>query len=155
MDAVQIITALTALLGVITSVLYARRAKKAEVKTKEAEARAKEIENRKNDIGNAELMIELVKKANAEASEVQYGLIETLRKENGTFKKSVERLERAFRSIHRCPYCDNCPVYAELQGDEGNERHASLPERNNPGSAPGHVGDFKAGQGNGESRAGT
>ena len=153
MDAVQIITALTAFLGVITSVLYARRAKKAEVKTKEAEARAQEIENRKNDIGNAELMIELVKKANAEASEVQYGLIETLRKENGTFKRSVERLERAFRSIHRCPYRDNCPVYAELQGDEGNERHASDPERNNPGNSPGHVGNLETGQGNGEGRA--
>lgn len=126
MDVVQIITALTALLGVVTSVLYARRAKKAEVKTKEAEARAKEIENRKNDIGNAELMIELVKKANAEASEVQHNLIETLKKENGKFKKSVERLEKAFRSIHRCPYRDNCPVYAELQGEEGSEQHPEI-----------------------------
>ncbi len=134
MDVVQIITALTALVGVITSVLYARRAKKAEVKTKEAEARAKEIENRKNDIGNAELMIELVKKANAEASEVQHNLIETLKKENGKFKKSVERLERAFRSIHRCPYRDNCPVYAELQGEEGSEQHDSCADGNNPGN---------------------
>ncbi len=134
MDVVQIITALTALLGVVTSVLYARRAKKAEVKTKEAEARAKEIENRKNDIGNAELMIELVKKANAEASEVQHNLIETLKKENGKFKKSVEQLERAFRSIHRCPYRDNCPVYAELQGEEGSEQHYSCPDGNNPGN---------------------
>ena len=122
MDVVQVITALTALLGVFTSVLYARRAKKAEVKTREAEARAKEIENRKNDIGNAALMIELVKKANAEASEVQHNLIETLKKENGKFKKSVERLERAFRSIHRCPHRDNCPVYDELQGAGENEQ---------------------------------
>ena len=134
MDVVQIITALTALLGVVTSVLYARRAKKAEVKTKEAEARAKEIENRKNDIGNAELMIELVKKANAEASEVQHNLIETLKKENGKFKKSVERLERAFRSIHRCPYRDNCPVYDELQGTGENEQYDSCPDGNNPGN---------------------
>ncbi len=87
MDVVQIITALTALLGVVTSVFYVRRTKKAEVKIKEAEARANEIENRKNDIGNAELMIELVKKANAEASEVQHSLIEALKKENGKFKK--------------------------------------------------------------------
>ena len=126
MDVVQIITALTALLGVVTSVLYARRAKKAEVKTKEAEARAKEIENRKNDIGNAELMIELVKKANAEASEVWHNLIETLKRENGKFKKSIERLERAFR--------DNCPVYAELQDEEGSEQHYSCPDGNNTGN---------------------
>ena len=55
MDVVQVISALTALVSVLASVLYARRAKKAEI-------RAKEIENRKNDIGNAELMIELVKR---------------------------------------------------------------------------------------------
>ena len=131
---VQVITALTALIGVFTSVLYARRAKKAEVKTKEAEARAKEIENQKNNIGNAELMIELVKKANAEASEVQHNLIETLKKENGKFKKYVERLERAFRSIHRCPHRDNCPVYDELQSEEGSEQHANRAEGNYPGN---------------------
>nr|WP_306449051.1 hypothetical protein [Odoribacter splanchnicus] len=134
MDVVQIITALTALLSVVTSVFYVRRTKKAEVKIKEAEASANEIENRKNDIGNAELMIELVKKANAEASEVQYSLIEALKKENGKFKKSVERLERAFRSIHRCPYRDNCPVYAELQSEEGSEQHNHCPDGNHTGN---------------------
>jgi Flp pilus assembly protein TadB len=127
MDVVQVISALTALVSVLASVLYARRAKKAEI-------RAKEIENRKNDIGNAELMIELVKKANAEASEVQHNLIETLKKENGKFKKSVERLERAFRSIHRCPYRDNCPVYAELQGEEGNEQQDLCTDGNDTGN---------------------
>ena len=132
MDAVQVITALTAFLGVLTSVLYARRAKKAEVKTKEAEARAKEIENRKNDIGNAELMIDLVKKANAEASEVQHNLIENLKKENGKFKKYVEILERAFRRIRRCPHGDNCPVYDELQGNEGSEQHPEIADAHNP-----------------------
>jgi len=40
MDVVQVISALTALVSVLASVLYARRAKKAEI-------RAKEIENRK------------------------------------------------------------------------------------------------------------
>ena len=127
MDVVQVISALTALVSVLASVLYARRAKKAEI-------RAKEIENRKNDIGNAELMIELVKKANAEASEVQHNLIETLKKENGKFKKSVERLERAFRSIHRCPYRDNCPVYEELQGEEGNEQQDLCTDGNDTGN---------------------
>lgn len=135
MDVVQIITALTALLGVFTSVLYARRAKKAEVKTKEAEARAKEIENQKNDIINAKLMVELVKEANAEASEVQHNLIETLKSENGKFKKYVERLERAFRSIHRCPYYDNCPVYDELQRTGENEQHPESTEGDRPGNS--------------------
>lgn len=154
MDAVQIITALTTLIGLATSVLYARRAKKAEVKAKEAEARAKEIENRKNDIGNAELMIELVQKANAEAAKVQQRMIETLKNENAKFKKYVEKLERAFRSIHRCPYRDNCPVYTELQGDERNEQYTSPPNGNNPGSCAGHNSDRATGSSNGESPVG-
>lgn len=154
MDVVQIITALTTLLGLATSVLYARRAKKAEVKAKEAEARAKEIENRKNDIGNAELMIELVQKANAEAAKVQQSMIETLKNENAKFKKYVEKLERAFRSIHRCPYRDDCPVYTELQTDERGEQHTSHPDRNSQGSSAGHDGDHRTGSGNSESPGG-
>lgn len=151
MDVVQIITALTTLLGLATSVLYARRAKKAEVKAKEAEARAKEIENRKNDIGNAELMIELVQKANAEALKIQQSIIDTLKRENEKFKKSVERLERAFNSIRRCAYRDKCPVYAELPDSERDEQHTSHSDRNSQGSDAGHHGDHRTGSVNAES----
>lgn len=154
MEVVQVITALTTLIGLATSVLYARRAKKAEVKAKEAEARAKEIENRKNDIGNAELMIELVQKANAEVAKVQQRMIETLKNENAKFKKYVEKLERALRSIHRCPYRDNCPVYTELQRDERSEPYTKCPDGNNPGGCAGHNSDRATGSGDGKIPAG-
>lgn len=139
MDLVSFITALTTLLGLLTSVRYARRAKKAEVKAQEAEARAKEIENRKNDIGNAELMIELVQKANAEAAQIRQSIIDTLKFENEKFKKYVERLEKALNSIRRCAYRDKCPVYAELPGLEGRDEHPNVKDRDHPGSDPGYL----------------
>lgn len=108
MDIVQVITALTTLISISLSVLYAKKAKRAEV-------RAKEIENERSSIGNADQMIELVKKANAEAAKVQQGIIEQLKTENAKFKENVERFEKALLSISRCPYRDSCPVYAELQ----------------------------------------
>lgn len=127
MDVIQIITALTTLIGLVASVLYARRAKKAEV-------RAKEIENARDNIGNADLMIELVKKANAEAGKVQQNMIDALKFENEKFKGNVDRLERAFRAINRCPYRDDCPVYAELQNCKGSVRQTVIPNGNGPGN---------------------
>lgn len=154
MDVMQVITAVSSAVAIFTTVLYARRAKKAEVRAKEAEVRSREIENARGNIGNAEAMIELVQKANAEAAKVQQSMIETLKTENGKFKKYVEKLERAFRGIHRCPYRDNCPVYAELQGDERGEQYTGCPDRNHQGGSKGHCDNSKAGSGNNKSPAG-
>lgn len=107
---IEYITALGTLIGIFTSVLFARRAKKAEV-------RAREIENARGNINNADLMIELVKKANAEAVEIQQHIINELKKENDNIKKIVSRLEKALKSINRCTYRTDCPVYPELQRD--------------------------------------
>lgn len=152
MESIQIITALTSCAGIFTSVLYARRAKKAKVKAGEAEARAKEIENTRNDIANAELMIELVKKANDEALKIQRNIVETLKQENEKFKKYVVqmekyvgRLEKAFRSIHKCPHRDHCPVYTELQNDERNGKQPELFHRNDERSDPRHFREDQAG----------
>lgn len=152
MESIQILTALTSCVGIFTSVLYARRAKKAKVKADEAEARAKEIENTRNDIANAELMIELVKKANDEAAKIQQHIVETLKQENEKFKKYVAqmekyvgRLEKAFRSIHKCPHRSNCPVYAELQNDERNGKQTELFRRSSEGSDPRHFREDQGG----------
>ena len=121
MDYGNIITSVVIpLVSVLGTVLYIRRSKKAEVK-------AKEIENEKSDIDNADAMIELVKKANAEAGKVQQDLINDLKKENEKFKNTVCRLERAFDAIRLCDHRDGCPVYPELQklrsshGDENRD----------------------------------
>jgi hypothetical protein len=108
----EIVSGIVALTGAALSILYARRAKKAEV-------RAKEIENDAGYIGNADKMIELVKKATGEAAEIQERLIETLKQENEKFSKTAERLERAIKSISRCPYRADCPVLDELQKQSG------------------------------------
>lgn len=115
MDILQIVTALTAIVGIVTSAFYARRAKKAEV-------RAKEIENERDRITNADQMIELVKKANAEALAIVQSINENLKKENEKFQKIVLRLERAIAAIGRCAYRDTCPAYAELQGGKDADR---------------------------------
>lgn len=87
--------------GVVTSVFYFRRAKKAEVQSKE--------------IATADQMIELVKKANAEALEIN-------RRENEKLRRSIARLERAVRSINNCPYRIECPVTDELQNLDDSHR---------------------------------
>lgn len=121
MDVMQIVSIITALVGLVTSLLFIRRAKKAEVRAKEAEVKAREIENERGNIATAEAMIDLVKKANAEAADIQRKLNENLKKENEKFRKYVLRLEAAFNSIHRCTHRNDCPVYAELQDDEGSD----------------------------------
>lgn len=91
------------LTATVTSVVYFRRAKRAEVQSKE--------------ITTADQMIELVKKANAEALELN-------RKENEKLRRSVSKLEKAIRSINICAHRSDCPVATELQ-----EPTAPTPER--------------------------
>ena len=134
MDIMQVITALTTLMGISVSVLYARKGKRAEV-------RAKEIENERGSIGNADEMIELVKKANAEAAKVQQRIIEQLKTENAKFKENVERFEKALLSISRCPYRDSCPVYAELQKPRVPEKLLSTKRMGGPGKERARHGD--------------
>lgn len=105
---VEFVTALGTLVGIFTTALFARRAKRAEVK-------AKELANARDNIGNAELMIDLVKKANAEAATIHQNIIKELKRENEKFKKTVNRLEKALQVVNRCPYSADCPVIVELQ----------------------------------------
>lgn len=146
MSVEQVVLAISTVAGVITSLFYSRRAKKAEVqakeaevKAKEAEVRAKEIESAAALIENADKMIELVKKANKEAAEVQNNLIKVLKSENEKFKRTADRLEKAFKLIANCVYRDMCPVRDELQkheADPTDERHKG--SRDDPGSGKGH-----------------
>lgn len=89
------------IMGLVTSVFYFKRAKKAEVQSKE--------------IATADQMIDLVKKANAEVVEIN-------RKENEKLRKSIGRLEKAVRAISTCPYRNECPVTDRLQGTEESEQ---------------------------------
>ncbi|MCD7963028.1 MAG: hypothetical protein LUF90_05650 [Rikenellaceae bacterium] len=88
---------LGAFTGIFTSVFYFRRAKKAEVHSKE--------------IATEDQMIELVKKANREALEIN-------RKENEKLRRSISRLEQAVRAINSCNYRNECPVIHELRRQE-------------------------------------
>lgn len=82
------------LTGTVTSVIYFKRAKRAEVVSKE--------------IDTADQMIDLVKKANNEVFELN-------KKENEKLRKSMARLEKALRTVGTCKYYDECPVPDELQ----------------------------------------
>ena len=143
-----IVTAISILAGVIVSMFYARRAKKAEVY-------AKELENAAGYISNADKMIDLVKKANAEVVLSNEKLINTLQEENEKTRKSIGKLERAIKQIDRCSYRNQCPVYDELQKLEGNcadggknnrrnnhRNHSGHDDRNSerPGADPGAAG---------------
>ena len=137
----SIISALSVLMGVIISTFYARRAKKAEV-------RAREIENAAGYITNADMMIELVKKANAEVAQTNEKLINTLREENEKTRKSIEKLERAIKRIDLCPHRNLCPVYDELQNpDDSSQRNRKNGKGANRGNPSGHDGDGTARQG--------
>jgi hypothetical protein len=107
-DFSEIITSLVALSGLVVSLVYARRMKKAEV-------RQKEIENDKSFIQNADDMVELVRKATREVSEVNGKFIEDLRKKIDELYGKVEKLESAVAHIDVCPYRHQCPVMDELQ----------------------------------------
>lgn len=84
----------TALVGLISSGYLLRKNKKLEVHSKE--------------IATADQMIDLVKKANAEALTLN-------KKENDKLRKSISNLERALRSITTCAHRADCPVTFELQ----------------------------------------
>jgi len=130
----SIISAISVLAGLIVSTFYARRAKKAEVY-------AKEIENAAGYIADADKMIELVKKANAEVAQSNEKLIDTLREENEKTRKSIEKLERAIKRIDLCPHRNQCPVYDELQGPEGSREGSGKDNRRNGNrNRPGHDG---------------
>lgn len=142
-DAVLLITTIA---GAITTILQARKARKAEeraqnaeYRAKEAEIQAREFENMKQYIENANAMVELVMTANEKRDELQKKLIDDLNVENEKFKETTELLQRAIKSITLCPYRDECPVYGELQ------KHPAAPYRirknhngNDPGGSKGH-----------------
>lgn len=115
-----------ALVSLLTSVFYFKRARKAEIAAKELEVKSQEI-------GTADEMIELVKKANAEAlriaqetaeinrkaSEENKSIAEERKKDNEKLRKTISRLTSAVRAIGACTYRDQCPVTERMQGIEG------------------------------------
>lgn len=119
-------TALVALLG---SVFYFRRARKAEVVAKELGVKSQEI-------STADEMIELVKKAHEEAvllardtaennrktAEENRAIAEERKTDNEKLRKTISKLERAIRGISVCAYRDQCPVTDRMQSDEGSEQ---------------------------------
>lgn len=128
----EIVSAISILSGVAVSMLYARKAKKAEV-------RAREIENASGYIENADKMIKLVMEANNKAAEVQDKLLNELKKENEKFKNTTEVLQRAIKSITLCLYRDQCPVYDELQNSPvSSYRNGKSGNGNDPGGSKGH-----------------
>lgn len=136
----DIITSLAALSSLVISLLYARRSRKAEV-------RQKEIENEKSFIQNADDMVELVRKATREVSEVNSKLIEDLRNKMEKLDEKVEKLERAIGRIDVCPYRHQCPVMDELQKQEspaGSRKRKN--SRTHYGNRQGHDGSGAGGQ---------
>jgi succinate dehydrogenase/fumarate reductase flavoprotein subunit len=127
----QVVASVVALAGLVTSGFYAKKARRAEL-------RAKEIENQEGYINNADLMVELVKKANAEAAEIQTKLIKELKTENEKFKKTASKLEQALKKITVCMYRDQCPVYDELQKQGSDQAGRTNGDRGNPGRDPGY-----------------
>lgn len=151
----QIVLLITTIAGLFTSLFYSRKAKRAEVRAQE--------------IDNADKMVELVKKANEEAAAIQKRMIvalqaeyerivgvcdeqkklnKELKHENEKFRKTAEKLERALKSIVRCPYSDKCPVLDELQDRENYHGlpGTNKPDRNHSGSTPGYGGRDSPGQ---------
>lgn len=100
-----------ALAGLIASVFYFKRARKAEITAKELEVKSKEI-------GTADEMIDLVKKAHAEALQINQDIAETNKKESEKLRKSIGRLERAVNAVGNCPYRSECPVTDKLRDEK-------------------------------------
>ena len=143
----QIVLLVTTVAGLFTTLFYSKKAKRAEV--------------RKQEIENDNSIVELMKKASVEITELQRRTIEELRAEyeriisvcaeqkklnkelkheNEKFRKTADKLERALAGIPRCPYRDNCPVLDELQGWENCDgvRGSRKTDPNHPGSVQGH-----------------
>ncbi|MEG1937109.1 MAG: hypothetical protein RRZ64_07970 [Rikenellaceae bacterium] len=97
-----IVGALGTLVGTVTSVFYFKRAKRAEVVSAE--------------INTADQMIDLVKKANAEAFEL-------IKIENSKLRKSVSRLEKVLDRVSTCKHFAECPVPKELQCSDDNNNN--------------------------------
>lgn len=107
-DILTIVTASTTVISTVYAGLYVKRAKRAEVTVKESEVRVKELESLSSHITAADQMVELVKKANAEATEIRI-------KDNEKLRKSITRLEKAIRSVSTCVHRSECPVSVQLQ----------------------------------------
>lgn len=106
-DNIERIVAIIGLLGGATGVLYARRARKAEVRSRE--------------VDTADQMIELMKKTYDDVLNVIRGELESIkaerendRRENERLRKCVTRLERAIKQIATCDHRDECPIANDL-----------------------------------------
>ena len=106
------------LVGILTSVFFFKRARKAEIRIKEYEANSKEI-------GTADEMIELVKKAHGEVvlmkqeiSDENKRIADENKKENEKLCRYIARLEKALKSINNCPHRAECPIPDVLQSDQ-------------------------------------
>lgn len=123
--------------ALVSSVLFFWRAKKAEIVSKELqvklteiEVKLKETEVKSSEISTADEMIELVKKAHAEALALKEEFLritkeqaDESKKELGKLQRYIGRLEKALKAINTCPYLSECPVPDVMQSCPETDDH--------------------------------